>query len=41
MLVDNLYLRTLLDCAHEQKAQGGAVGMSHQKMQFCDARGSY
>ena len=41
MLVDNLYLHTLLDCAHEHKAQGGAVGMSDQKIQFYDARGSY
>ena len=24
-LVDDLYLRTLLGCVHEQKAQGGAV----------------
>ena len=24
-LVDDLYLRTLLSCAHEQKVQGGAV----------------
>ena len=42
VLVDDLYLHTLLGCVHEQKAQGGEVDRCGQYiMQFCDARGPY
>ena len=42
MFVDDLCLRTLLGCVHEQKAQGGEVDRRGQYMtQFYDARGPF